>query len=145
MVVVAVSMLWRKRREADETMYEPHKTPAVAAGFGVGFMTGFLGVGGGFLIVPALVLFSGLTMRKAVGTSLFVIFLNCVAGLIGHAIQNDFELTLTAVVTALALGGAIGGTILSNRIEAHSLQRLFAFLVLGVGGFLVVKNLTVLF
>ena len=145
MFVVAVSMLWRKQHESDETVHKPHLVLAIVAGFGVGFLTGFLGVGGGFLVVPALVFLAGMTMKKAVGTSLFVIFLNCVAGLVGHAGQNDFDPTLTMVVTAVALGGAIGGTILSHRIEAHNLQRMFAFLVLGVGVFLVAKNITILF
>ena len=145
MFVVAISMLWRKQHEADETVHKPHLALAVAAGLGVGFLTGFLGVGGGFLVVPALVLLAGLTMKKAVGTSLFVIFLNCVAGLIGHAGQNDFDRTLTVVVTVVAVGGAIAGTILSHRIAAHNLQRMFAFLVLGVGAFLVAKNITILF
>lgn len=144
MFVVAVSMLWPKQREPDETLYEPHKVQAALAGLGVGFLTGFLGVGGGFLIVPALVLFIGLTMKKAVGTSLFVIFLNCVAGLIGHASQNDFDWTMTAMVTSLALSGAFVGTILSHRLKASRLQRMFAFLVLAVGAFLVAKNITVL-
>lgn len=145
MFVVAVSMLWRKRLEAYETVHKPHKVQAMLAGLGVGFLTGFLGVGGGFLIVPALIFFGGLTMRKAVGTSLFVIFLNCVAGLIGHASQDDFDWRMSAVVTSLALGGAFGGTILSHRLEASRLQRMFAFLVLGVGAFVVAKNIAVLF
>lgn len=145
MFVVAVSMLWRKQHVADEVSHKPHPVQAILAGLGVGFLTGFLGVGGGFLIVPALVFFGGLTMKMAVGTSLFVIFLNCVAGLIGHLSQNAFDWSLTATVTALAVGGAIGGTVISHRLEAHRLQRIFAFLVLGVGAFLVVKNYTVLF
>jgi hypothetical protein len=145
MFAVAVSMLWWTRPAVDEALNEPHRVQAVAAGLGVGFLTGFLGVGGGFLIVPALVLFGGLAMRKAVGTSLFVIFLNCVAGLIGHASQNDFDWSITGVVMALAVGGAIAGTIISHRLEAHRLQKMFAFLVLGVGAFLVAKNITFLF
>lgn len=145
MFAVAVSMLWRKQHTIDDAPHKPHPVQAVFAGLGVGFLTGFLGVGGGFLIVPALVFFGGLAMKKAIGTSLFVIFLNCVAGLVGHISQNMFDWTLTAIVMALAVGGAIGGTVLSHRIEAHRLQRIFAVLVLGVGAFLVVKNYTVLF
>jgi uncharacterized membrane protein YfcA len=71
--------------------------------------------------------------------------LNCVAGLLGHISQSGFDWALTGAVTALAVGGAIVGTILSHRIAAHSLQRIFATLVLGVGAFLVVKNYAVLF
>jgi len=145
MLVVAASMIWRKRRSISEPAHQPHLAQAILAGLGVGVLTGFLGVGGGFLIVPALVFFGGLTMKKAIGTSLFVIFLNCVAGLIGHLGQGVFDWTLTALVMGLAVAGAVVGTMLSRRIAAHRLQRIFAVLVLGVGAFLVVKNYAVIF
>lgn len=145
MFVVAVSMLWRKKNAENETKHEANRTKAILAGFGVGILTGFLGVGGGFLIVPALVFFGGLPMKEAIGTSLFVIFLNCVAGLIGHATQNHFDWSLTFIVMGLAVSGTIGGTILSHRLAAHKLQKVFAMLVLGVAIFLFAKNYTVLF
>jgi uncharacterized protein len=145
MLVVAASMIWRKRQPIDGPDRKPHPAQAILAGLGVGVLTGFLGVGGGFLIVPALVFFGGLTIKKAVGTSLFVIFLNCVAGMIGHLGQSAFDWALTATVMGLAVAGAIVGTVLSHRIAAHRLQRLFAVLVFGVGAFLVVKNYAVIF
>jgi uncharacterized membrane protein YfcA len=145
MLVVAVSMIWRRKRSEDAEPHLPHPAQGLLAGFGVGVLTGFLGVGGGFLIVPALVYFGGLTMKRAIGTSLFVIFLNCIAGLVGHAAQSIFDFGLTGLVMALAVGGAAAGTVLSHRIAAYRLQRLFALLVLGVGGFLIAKNYAVLF
>lgn len=144
MMIVAFSMLWRGRKSVENIVPAAHPAKAIAAGFGVGLLTGFLGVGGGFLIVPALVFFGGMEMRKAIGTSLFVIFLNCVAGFIGHMSQNVFDWNLTGAVMVLAIGGAIGGTILSRRLEAHRLQKLFAILVLAVAVFLVAKNYSVL-
>ena len=145
MLIVAASMLWRRNRRADESGHTPHSAQGLAAGFGVGILTGFLGVGGGFLIVPAMVYFGGLSIKKAIGTSLLVIFLNCVAGLAGHVSQDIFDWSLTGLVMALAVGGAVAGTVLSHRLAADRLQRVFAVLVLGVGGFLIVKNYTVLF
>lgn len=145
MFVVAVSMIWRRKNSISETQHKPHPAQGVLAGFGVGVLTGFLGVGGGFLIVPALVFFGGLNMKKAIGTSLFVIFLNCIAGLVGHLSQAAFNWTLTVEVMALAVGGAIVGTILSHRIAAERLQSMFAVLVLGVAAFLMVKNYAVVF
>lgn len=145
MLVVAASMIWRKRQPMDMPARKPHPVQAVLAGLGVGVLTGFLGVGGGFLIVPALVFFGGLSIKKAIGTSLFVIFLNCVAGLIGHLGQGAFDWALTAAVMGLAVAGAIVGTMLSHRIAAHRLQRMFAVLVLGVGAFVVVKNYALVF
>ena len=144
MMVVAVSMLWRGRKSGTKIVPVAHPIKAAAAGFGVGLLTGFLGVGGGFLIVPALIFFGGMEMKKAIGTSLFVIFLNCVAGLLGHMSQNVFDWGLTGAVMALAVGGAFAGTMLSRRLEAHRLQWLFAILVLVVAVFLVAKNYSVL-
>jgi len=145
MLVVAVSMIWRRKHKVSEVTHKPHPVQGIIAGIGVGVLTGFLGVGGGFLIVPALVFFGGLNMKKAIGTSLFVIFLNCAAGLVGHMSQNVFDWGLTGIVMALAVAGAIVGTILSQRIAAQRLQSLFAVLVLGVAAFLVMKNYAVIF
>jgi uncharacterized membrane protein YfcA len=126
--------------QAADLPQAPHFVKGLLAGLGVGVLTGFLGVGGGFLVVPALVLFGGLGMKKAVGTSLLVIFLNCVAGLAGHISQTHLDTSLTAAVTLLAVGGAVAGTLLSRRLAAHHLQKAFAILVLFVGAFLVVQN-----
>jgi uncharacterized membrane protein YfcA len=145
MFVVALSMLWRGQHAADDTVHKPHWIQGMLAGLGVGVLTGFLGVGGGFLIVPALVFFGGLPVKRAIGTSLFVISLNCVAGILGHLSGNIFDLGLTGVVMGLAVGGAIAGTMLSHRIAAHRLQKLFAVLVLGIGALMVAKNSAVVF
>ena len=147
MLIVGSLMLWRKSKldsgeiDAKEQLLNVWKSLLV--GFGVGVLTGFLGVGGGFLIVPALVMFGGLGIKDAIGTSLFVIFLNCVAGLVGHASQNSFDWNLTALITALAVTGTIFGTLLSHRVEAGKLQKAFAVFVLGVAIFLVAKNYSV--
>ena len=146
MVVVAVLMLGRKSSggaKLESAKKSPSLWKSLAAGFAVGVLTGFLGVGGGFLIVPALVMFGGLSMKDAIGTSLFVIFLNCVAGLIGHASQNGFDWSLTALVTVLAVSGAIFGTLLSHRVAANKLQKGFAVFVIVVAVFLMAKNYSV--
>lgn len=111
----------------------------VAAGLAVGLLTGFLGVGGGFLIVPALVLFAGLSMREAVGTSLVVIAINCAAGLAGHW-RYGFDLRLTLIVAGLAAAGVLLGSAFSQRVSGRHLQRAFAVFVLAVAVFLLVKN-----
>jgi uncharacterized membrane protein YfcA len=140
MLVIAILMI-RRKESGDEQINEKSSTwKALLAGFGVGVLTGFLGVGGGFLIVPALVMFGGLSMKEAVGTSLFVIFLNCVAGFIGHLSQNHFDWSLTALVTGLAIAGTILGSFLSHKIAAHRLQKGFAVFVLIVALFLLAEN-----
>ncbi len=145
MFVVAISMIWRKQNSDDERIRKPNKIKAVMAGFGVGILTGFLGVGGGFLIVPALVFFGGLPMKKAIGTSLLVIAINCVAGFIGHLSQDFFDLKIAGIVSFLAILGAFFGTILSDKFSVANLQKSFAFLVLAVAVFLTYKNISVLF
>lgn len=138
MLVVAVRML----RGGQDPAATPHPSSVfgiLAAGTAVGFLTGFLGVGGGFLIVPALVLTAGLTMREAIGTSLVVIAVNCAAGLAGHW-RHGFDLRLTLLVAALAAAGVLLGSVLSHRVSGPALRRAFAVSVLAVAVFLLVKN-----
>jgi hypothetical protein len=140
MFVVAFAMLWRRTHSDAGGSHEFSRAKATAAGFGVGVLTGFLGVGGGFLIVPALVFFGGLTIKPAIGTSLLVIAMNSAAGFAGHLAQTHLSVVLTLLVLAMALAGTVAGTILSHRLAAGRLQRVFALLVIGVAVFLVVKN-----
>ncbi len=143
MLFIAVLML-RKKQPADNSVEVPvaemNIWKALPAGFAVGILTGFLGVGGGFLIVPALIMFGGLGMKEAVGTSLLVIFLNCIAGLIGHANQNSFNWRLTALVTMPAILGAIVGTFFSQQVPARKLQKGFAVFIVLTAVFLIMKN-----
>lgn len=104
----------------------------VAAGAGVGFLTGLFGVGGGFLIVPALVVLLGLSMNTAVGTSLVVIVITAAAGFTAHLGQASLNL---AVAGAFA-GGAVVASVAAGRLGRHldeaRLRRWFAALVLVV-------------
>jgi hypothetical protein len=111
-----------------------------AAGFGVGLLTGFLGVGGGFLIVPALTLFAGLPIHAAIGTSLLVIAANSAAGVVGHLRQGEMPLGLTAALTASAALGALAGVRLASSLDPARLRRSFAVFVILVGLFLLGKN-----
>jgi uncharacterized protein len=140
MLVVAAVMLTRKD-PADEAPPHARSVPrSVLAGIAVGFLTGFLGVGGGFLIVPALVLFGGLAMKEAIGTSLFVISVNCASGLFGHLSAGDADWRLTLMVAALATAGALAGTALSHRFHPAHLRRIFAWFVVAVALFLIARN-----
>lgn len=113
----------------------PHPLLALGAGAGVGFATGFLGVGGGFLIVPALVLLLGLDLAAAAATSLLVIALNCAAGLAGHGASGAVEWRLGIAFGAVALLGAQMALPFAARLPAAALRRGFAavLLVLGAG------------
>ncbi len=113
---------------------------ALPAGLATGFLTGLFGVGGGFVIVPALSLLLGLPMAAAVGTSLLVIALTSAAALAAHLSSGGVDVGITAAFTAAAVAGAFAGSRLGRRTPAHRLARAFALLVAGVGGFLLVRN-----
>lgn len=138
MAVVGVRMLVRNGETTAGVKCKPVR--CLATGSAVGLLTGFLGVGGGFVILPALVLFAGLEMKSAIGTSLAVIAVNSFAGFVGQLqfVQIDWLLTLAFV--AAAASGMVGGLFLTRRISSVALRRSFAWLVLALGLFVVVKN-----
>lgn len=140
MLVVASRMLGK--REIKPVFTECHPIRCLAAGVAVGFLTGFLGVGGGFLILPALVFFAGLEMKTAIGTSLAIIAANCVAGLIGQMRYMHFNWGWTAGFLGVALAGMIMGTMLAKRLPASVLRRGFAWCVLVLGVVLIGWNLS---
>ncbi len=105
-------------------------------GLGLGFMTGLFGVGGGFLIVPALVLLLGFPMHYATGTSLVVIALNSVSALIGRWPLTGFDTGLTLTLVVSGIGGTWAGSRLSDRIPDKILRKVFAWLVIGLGLFI---------
>ena len=139
MVVVGTALL--RKRQADGAASSCHWRRCLAAGAVVGLLTGFLGVGGGFLIVPALVLFAGLGMKKAIGTSLAVIAANSFAGLLGQLRYTSFDWRLALGFLALALVGMWLGTRIARHLSAPALQRGFAWCIIAVGVFLLVENL----
>jgi uncharacterized membrane protein YfcA len=118
----------------------PHPVAVPAVGFGVGLLTGFLGVGGGFLIVPALALLAGLPIHRAIGTSLLVIAANSAAGLAGHLGRGAMPLALTAAFTAVAALGALAGVGMASSLDPLRLRRAFAVFVILVGLFLLARN-----
>ena len=114
--------------------------PFVAAAVGVGFLTGFFGVGGGFLIVPALVLVLRLPMHLAVATSLPIIAINSGTSLVSHlGAGAAIDLPITTLFTAGAVVAALIGGTLSTRLPAAALARAFALVVLGLAAYLVIS------
>lgn len=105
----------------------------IATGLLVGTFTGLIGAGGGFLIVPALVVLMGLDMRAAVGTSLLVIVLNSFAGFAGYLSHARIDLALASVVAVAAVGGSMLGVRLACRVAQPALRRGFAWFVLAMG------------
>jgi uncharacterized membrane protein YedE/YeeE len=110
-------------------------------GLGVGAVTGLLGAGGGFLVVPALALLAGMGMRPAVGTSLLVITLNSLAGLAGQLSHAAIDLRLAAIVSAFAAIGVLAGSALSAKLSPERLRRMFAWFVLAMAAFIAWREL----
>ncbi len=106
----------------------------IPSGFAVGLVTGFLGVGGGFVIVPALVWFAGLDARRAIGTSLGIIALNSAAGLAGQLRYTHWDWVLTGEFLVCALIGMGLGIPIARRAPERALRKAFALAVLGVAG-----------
>ena len=107
---------------------------------GVGLLTGFLGVGGGFLLVPAIILFARLPMAVAVGTSLAVIAANSFAGWLGHLGREPFAWGMTSAFLLAALAGMTSGARLGGRLSPVTMRRAFGWFVLAVAAFVLVNH-----
>lgn len=123
-----------------EEFVSPELWQIAALGIGVGALTGFVGVGGGFLIVPALVLLSRIPMKRAVGTSLVIVSFNCVTGFIGYAGAVPINYMLMFTFTAVAIAGSFAGAIFSQRISGDTLKRSFAIFLVIVATYILLKN-----
>lgn len=112
----------------------------VLQGLGVGLLTAIIGVGGGFIIVPALVLLGGLSMRQAVGTSLVVITMNSASGFAGYVGQVPIDWPVVALFAATAGAGILAGSRFSQRISQRVLKQAFAILLLLVGAYVLYRR-----
>ncbi|HVN12535.1 MAG TPA: TSUP family transporter [Kineosporiaceae bacterium] len=140
MLVAGVGMVGGRQVRSDG---EPRLrlAAALALGLPVGAATGFVGAGGGFVIVPTLVLVAGLSMPVAVGTSLLVIAMQSAAGAVGHLPGSSLPWAQTlALTTVAALGSVVGGR-LTRRVPPERLRRAFGVLVLGVAALVIGEQL----
>jgi uncharacterized protein len=141
MVVVALYMILSKTPQAkEETTHGWAVT--LASGAVVGLLTGFLGVGGGFLIVPALVMLVGLPIRQAVGTSLIIIAMNSLAGLLGHLSGATFDMVVIGIFVVTGFVGAFAGSRLGRILKPEHLRTSFALFVMLLGALLLVDNVS---
>ncbi|MEY4603736.1 MAG: hypothetical protein RIT43_1028 [Bacteroidota bacterium] len=146
MLFAAISMIRSGRKSTDaELQGEAKMNYAIllAEGLLVGAITGLVGAGGGFLIIPVLVLMSGMPMKKAVGTSLIIIAAKSAVGFLGD-IQSGMQVDLPFLMTfsfATSLG-IIFGSILSERISAEKLKSAFGWFVLSFAIFILFKEIS---
>ncbi|HEY2377694.1 MAG TPA: sulfite exporter TauE/SafE family protein [Gemmatimonadaceae bacterium] len=148
-MMLAAAILMMRRREPSRTP-EIQRGGAITAvatagvGLGVGMLTGLLGIGGGFLFVPALVLLARLPMKTAVGTSLFVIALSTAAGALGYRGQAVVPWDVVAIFTLIAIAGIFIGTWALRYVSQQALRRAFAYFLFGMAGFVLYQNRAVI-
>jgi uncharacterized protein len=131
----------RGQRATVERTRHPHAhLRAGATGLLTGVLTGFFGIGGGFVIVPALVLLLGLPMTLAVGTSLAVIALTSASALAAHLASGRIDWGIATAFAAAAIAGTLVGRRLGGRLDQRRLSSLFATLLVGVAVLIVIEN-----
>ena len=144
MVLAAVRMITSNSTpEATGAVHRPLLI-VILQGFVVGIITGIIGAGGGFLIIPALVLLIGLPMKKAVGTSLIIIAINSLVGFVGDIhVMHQIDFLLMLILSALAVVGVFVGAWLSRYIDGRNLKAGFGWFSLAMAIFIMVKELIV--
>ena len=143
MVATSVAMLRGRKKKSDGDGPVKHELPlgrVLLDGAVVGLVTGLVGAGGGFLVVPALALLGGLPMSVAVGTSLVVIAMKSFAGLAGYLTTVQLDWGVTLGVTAAAIIGTLAGSKLAGRIPEAALRKAFGWFVLAMGTFVLIQQ-----
>jgi len=145
MFAASFSMIMNKQTEQLEkefkNEYQGKALPLVLLGLFVGIVTGFLGAGGGFLIIPSLVIFLRLPMKTAVGTSLLIIAINSLLGFLFSLKQFEYNWTILISFSALAIAGIFIGSKLSEKFSSKSLKKGFGWFVLVMGIYIILKEL----
>src|SRR5690625_4342881 len=109
-------------------------------GIVVGILTGLVGAGGGFLIIPALVLLTKLPMKEAVGTSLIIITAKSLIGFLGEEAKLAMDWTLLSLISVFVIAGIVIGTFLSKKIDGEELKPAFGWFVLVMGAYILIRE-----
>lgn len=142
MVFASVSMITSKKDSGSDADKQKFNYPLIfIEGTIVGILTGLVGAGGGFLIIPALVILSKLPMKQAVGTSLLIIAAKSLIGFTGDLGNDPMDWKLILTVTGLAIVGIILGSMLSKKVDGKKLKKGFGWFVLIMGIYILVKEL----
>ncbi len=138
-VATGLAMLRGRSESKERTVLQPGKV--LATGFVTGALTGLVGAGGGFVIVPALALIGGLPMRQAIGTSLFVIALQSFAGFAGHSAHIQVDAARVVLVASSASVGAVIGGFVGTHVPQEKLRRGFGVFALTMATYMVIREL----
>jgi uncharacterized membrane protein YfcA len=129
MIIAGLSMI--KQKKYTFLYKKKNVTRLIIQGLITGAITGFIGIGGGFIIVPSLVLFAGLPMKKAIGTSLTIITVNCLVGILGNLnAAESLDYSFLLVFASLAIIGIIAGTWSTRFIPDKKLKPFFGWIIL---------------
>lgn len=142
MLVAALSMIKRKKKAKElEEKRKINIVVVLAEGVVVGILTGVVGAGGGFLIIPALVLFGGLTMKMAVGTSLLIISVKSLVGFTGDLVAGQpIDWGFLVFFTLIAVVGIFIGSRLSTKIDGSKLRQAFGYFVLVMSFYILINE-----
>ena len=143
LMVIAATAMIKNRKSIDKK--NPVKTKLniiklLVYGIAIGIITGFLGAGGGFLLIPTLVILLGLPMKEAVGTSLLIIALNSLFGFTADLGHFEIDWYFLLSITAIALVGLVIGSQIGKKIESTKLKKGFGYFVLIMGIFIIIKE-----
>lgn len=128
----------------DEFAKSPLRLPFVMLlGIFTGAITGFIGAGGGFIIIPVLLFFIRVPMKKAIGTSLCIIAINSLVGFTGNLSHTEIDWGFLTIVTTICVAGILAGNLISSKAQAGKLKMAFGWFTLFVGIFVVVKELII--
>ncbi|MCX2679745.1 sulfite exporter TauE/SafE family protein [Galbibacter sp. EGI 63066] len=141
MFVAAVSMIKNQKKKKKDPDYKQAYVKTFVQGLAIGTITGLIGAGGGFLYVPALVLWANLSMKKAVGTSLIIVCINSLIGFIGDIQTLDIEWGFLLTFSAITILGILIGGQLSQYIPNKALKKGFGYLILLMSFYILMKEL----
>jgi len=143
MLGAAVSMIVNKPKSKTDVVADEN-IPLIRLllnGLGIGLVTGLLGAGGGFLLIPSLVLLIKLPMKEAIGTSLLIIALNSLIGFTGDIGHNTIDWRLLLTISSLAIAGIFAGGIIGKRVPGERLKTGFGWFVLVMGIYIIVREI----
>lgn len=140
LMVLASFRLIRHPKETRSDQRKFRVFLVIVEGSLIGFLTGLVGAGGGFLIIPALVFLTGLPFKTAVGTSLFIIAINSLTGFLGDLLNQTMDWQFLLIITLLAVGGILIGNFFSRRIAALYLRKAFGWFTLVIGAWILLKE-----
>jgi len=142
MILAAITMIKNGKNPVEKTSATTKLNiiKLLIYGVAIGITTGFLGAGGGFLLIPTLVILIGLPMKEAIGTSLLIIALNSLIGFAGDLGHFEIDWNFLLSITAIALVGLFIGSQIGKKIESVKLKKGFGYFVLIMGVYIIIKE-----